>query len=45
MLMLQLQRLQQRALQGEYDRQLDFGRGGGIWVVRLAFQLPACQFR
>lgn len=34
--LLHLQKLQQRALEGEYDRQIDFGRGGGLWVVRLS---------
>ena len=39
--MLHLQTIQQRALQGEYDRQMDFGRGGGLWVVRLSVQIAA----
>lgn len=38
-LVLHLQKYQQRALQGEYDCQLDFGCGGDIWVVRLALLL------
>jgi hypothetical protein len=29
-----VQEYQQRALKGEYDRQMDFGKGGGLWVVR-----------
>jgi hypothetical protein len=31
---LHMQSYKQRALKGESDRQLDFGKGGSIWVVR-----------
>jgi hypothetical protein len=42
--MLHMQQYQRRALNGEYDRQLEFGKGGGLWVVRISKPTSSMQF-